>query len=88
MKVGGVSRRGELEPLAKAAVGTFEAVYFAFGEDDAVVIADVPDQETMTAVLLTAGATGAVNLKTTVLITPEEVDEAIKKTVEYRPPGA
>ncbi len=29
----------------------------------------------------------AVSVKTVVLLTPEEVDEAAKKTVAYRPPG-
>jgi len=52
-----------------------------------VIIAEVPDHATMTAIALTVGATGTVDLTTTVLITPEEVDEAAKKTVSYRPPG-
>ena len=42
---------------------------------------------TATAASLAINASGAVNLKTTVLITPEEVDEAVKKSVPYRPPG-
>jgi hypothetical protein len=41
----------------------------------------------MAAINLTVAATGAVATKTTVLITPEEVDAAAKKTPSYRPPG-
>ncbi|HEX9698385.1 MAG TPA: hypothetical protein VGD06_02905 [Acidobacteriota bacterium] len=32
-------------------------------------------------------STGAVTVKTTVLITPEEMDEAARKTAKYRAPG-
>jgi hypothetical protein len=32
-------------------------------------------------------ATGAVRIKTTVLLTTEEIDAAAKKQVAYRPPG-
>ena len=88
LKEGGTSRRAQVEQLVNAAGGSMESFYYAFGEDDVVIIADVPDHTTMTAIALTVGATGAVDLTTTVLITPEEVDEAAKKTVAYRPPGA
>ena len=36
---------------------------------------------------LAAAASGAVKVKTVVLLTPEEVDQVAKMTVEYRPPG-
>ena len=88
LKEGGTSRSATVEQLIKGLGGSMEAFYYAFGENDAIVIADVPDQVTMIAVALAVGATGAVNLKTTVLITPEEMDAATKKTVAYRPPGA
>jgi uncharacterized protein with GYD domain len=67
---------------------TLEAFYFAFGGDDVFVIADLPDHASAAAVSLAVGATGAANIKTVVLLTPEEVDEATKKDVGYRPPGA
>jgi uncharacterized protein with GYD domain len=67
--------------------GRVEAFYFAFGEHDAYVIVAVPDIVTATAAALTVNASGAVQVRTTVLITPEEVDQATKKTVQYRPPG-
>jgi uncharacterized protein with GYD domain len=62
-------------------------VYYAYGGDDFFIIADMPDSVTATAVSLVVNATGAVQLKTIVLITPEEVDTAVQKTVTYRPPG-
>ena len=62
-------------------------MYFAFGDTDVVVIADMPDHASITALSLTAAAAGGASGKTTVLITPEEVDEASKKSVAYTPPG-
>jgi len=87
LKEGGMSRRAATERAVKSLGGTLEAFYFAFGETDAYAIVDVPDNKSMAAIALTAGASGAVTVKTTVLMTPEEVDEAVKKTPSYRPPG-
>jgi uncharacterized protein with GYD domain len=87
LKEGGSSRRAIVEKLVESVGGTVEAFYYAFGETDLYVIADLPDNVTMTAVSLLVAASGAIDIKTTVLITPEEVDEAVKKTPSYRPPG-
>ena len=87
LKEGGMSRRAATERAVKSLGGTLEAFYFAFGETDAYAIVDVPDNASMAAIALTAGASGAVTVKTTVLMSPEEVDEAVKKTPSYRPPG-
>ena len=64
--------------------GTLEAFYFAFGESDVFVIIDLPDNVSSAAVSL---AGGAVRASTTVLITPEEMDQAVQKRVNYNPPG-
>ena len=87
LKEGGSSRRATIEALAKGMGGSIEAFYYAFGENDVYVIGDMPDHETAAAISLAVGASGAVQLNTTVLITPEEIDQAAKKTVDYRPSG-
>jgi uncharacterized protein with GYD domain len=87
LKEGGSSRRAIVEKLVKSLGGTVEAFYYAFGETDLYVIADVPDNISMATIALTINATGAVTVKTTVLLTPEEIDEAVKKAPTYRPPG-
>jgi uncharacterized protein with GYD domain len=87
LKEGGTSRRKVAEDLAKGMGGTIESFYFAFGADDVYVIGDFPDAESAAAVSLALGASGAVRARTVVLLTPEEVDGAAKKTVDYRPPG-
>ena len=87
LKEGGSSRRDAVRRLIESAGGKLEAFYFAFGEDDAVVIADLPDNVTAAAVGMTVGASGGATTRTTVLLTPEEIDAASRKTVGYRAPG-
>jgi uncharacterized protein with GYD domain len=84
---GGSSRRKTVEEMVKGLRGTLEAFYYAFGMSDVFLIVDVPDAVTAAAVSLAINQTGAVQLKTHVLMTPEEMDQAAKKTVNYRPPG-
>ena len=87
LKDGGSARRAAAEALINGLGGRVEAFYFGFGNHDAYVIADLPDNVTATAVSLAINATGLVTGETTVLMTPEEVDEAVKKNASYRPPG-
>ena len=84
---GGTSRRDSIEALMESVGGKLEAFYFAFGEDDAVLIVEAPSNGDVAAVALSAAATDSVGIKTTVLLTPEEIDEAAKKSVKYTPPG-
>ena len=86
---GGTKRRETIQKLVTGMGGSMESFYYAFGSDDAYVIVDLPDHATMTALSLGVEASGSIsNVNTTVLITPEEVDEATQKTVNYTPPGA
>lgn len=88
LREGGSSRRDALSATIASVGGTVESFYYAFGEDDLYIIMDVPDQASATALGLAIGAAGAISWSTTVLLTPEEIDEAVAKSVEYRPPGA
>ena len=87
LKDGGSARRAAAEELINGLGGRVEAFYFGFGNHDAYVIADLPDNVTATAVSLAINATGLLTGETTVLMTPEEMDEAVKKNVTYRGPG-
>lgn len=84
---GGSSRRAAVEKAVKGIGGTLEAFYYAFGYTDVFCIADLPGNVDAAALALLITAAGGATVKTTVLITPEEVDEATKKTLDYRPPG-
>lgn len=59
-----------------------------FGKSDVIGIFELPDNVSASALALTISGSGAVSsYKTTVLIDPEEVDQAVKKSVAYRRPG-
>ena len=88
LKEGGSRRRAALAQTIEGAGGTLESLYYAFGGRDLYITADLPDDATATAVSLAVGAAGALNVDITVLITPETVDEAVKKNISYRAPGA
>jgi uncharacterized protein with GYD domain len=88
LKEGGTARRAAVEKLMKSLGGRLEAFYFAFGESDAYIITEVPDNVTVAALSLSVSASGSIHTKTIVLLTPEEIDQAAKKTVKFRPPGS
>ncbi len=87
LKDGGTSRRTSIEKLIQNLGGTLESFDYAFGGEDAFVVAELPDQETAAAVSLTVNASGAVVLKTVTLLSPEEIDRAAQMRIEYTPPG-
>jgi len=87
LKSGGTARRAAVREAVEGLDGKVEGFYYTFGEDDAFVILDLPDNVSTMAMLLAVNASGAARTKTTVLLTPEEIDQATRKTVRYRPPG-
>ena len=87
LKEGGVSRRAAAEQVVKSVGGSVEAFYYAFGDTDVYVIADLPDNVSAAALGMTISATGRVSMKTTVLLTAEDMDLASKKSPTYRAPG-
>jgi uncharacterized protein with GYD domain len=87
LKEGGSARRAAVEQVIKAAGGTVESFHFVFGDEDVIVVVDLPDNATMAAVSLAISAAGGATTAVRVLLTPEEIDTAVNKTVEYRAPG-
>jgi uncharacterized protein with GYD domain len=87
LKEGGTKRRETVAQAIEGMGGKLESFYYAFGDYDVVGVVDMPDNVSSVAFSMMVNASGAINAKTTVLLTPEEVDQATKKTVNYRPPG-
>lgn len=87
-KDGGTKRRVAVQQMVEKAGGKLHAFYFAFGESDVWGIAEFPDHATAIGLSLAINASGAVSFRTTVLVSPEEVDAGIKKAIAYSPPGA
>ena len=88
LKEGGTGRRAAVEAALKSLGGKLEAFYYAFGDTDVFVIVDGIDNSTAAAFSMGVASSGTLSgVKTTVLMTPEEIDQATKKTMSYRPPG-
>ena len=86
LKDGGTKRRQAAEQAIQSSGGKLEAFYFAFGDYDAFIIVDAPDHASIAATSVAINASGAVRTKTVVLLTPEEIDQAVRKGISYRAP--
>src|SRR5215218_8404431 len=84
---GGSGRRAAIQQMIESVGGKLEAIYFAFGDTDLVVIGELPDHIAAAALGVRTTAGGAARVRTTVLLTPEELDQAVHTDVEYRLPG-
>ena len=87
LKEGGSSRKEKVRQSIERLGGTLDALYWAFGEHDVVAIADFPDDASAAAFSLMLNSSGTTSLVITPLMTPEDIDEASKKTPAFRPPG-
>lgn len=87
LKDGGTKRVSAARTLVESLGGKIETFYFAFGKTDVVAIVDLPDNAAAAAASLTIGGTGALTGTITVLLTPEEIDRAAKKSPTYTAPG-
>jgi uncharacterized protein with GYD domain len=87
LKEGGSRRREAVDELFGSLGGRVETFYFVFGDRDAIIIGELPDNTSAAALALKVNAAGVTTCKTTVLLTPQEIDAAVTKTTTYRPPG-
>ncbi len=89
LKEAGVSSRAEaVNDMATGLGGSLDSFHFAFGDVDAYVVVDLPDDEAAAAAAFTVGASAATQVKTVKLLTLEEAAAAIERSVAYRPPGS
>jgi uncharacterized protein with GYD domain len=84
---GGSGRRQAVAAMLEGLGGKLEHLYFAFGDVDVFAIADLPNNEAAAAASLAVNQSGPASAKVVVLMTPEEMDAAGKKSVNYRPAG-
>jgi uncharacterized protein with GYD domain len=85
---GGTARRDAVEQLIDGIGGKVECFYFAFGDADVYVVAELPSDEAAAALALSINRSGSTKIRTVVLLTPEQIDAAANIQPEYRPPGA
>jgi uncharacterized protein with GYD domain len=85
---GGGARRDAVARMAEGLGGKMESFYFAFGDTDAYVVLDLPDNRTAAAASIAVNTSGGASSEVVVLLTPEEIDAASQLSVDYRPPGS
>lgn len=88
IKEGGSARVAAVTKLTKKAGGKVEAFYFAYGEWDAYLILDLPDDASAVGLSMAVNASGVVKLQLVPLLTAAQIDAGVKKMVAYTPPGA
>lgn len=87
LKAGGTARADAVSKAVQGLGGKMQSFHFAFGGYDAVVLVELPDNVAAAALGLAVSSTGLAAVRTTVLLTPAEIDEAAKRQVQYAPPG-
>ncbi|MEV0945097.1 GYD domain-containing protein [Rhodococcus sp. NPDC049939] len=84
---GGTARHQEITRMVESVGGTVESCYYALGGRDLFVIGDVPDEVAAATLGIRTAASGAARSESVVLLTPQQIDEAVRRDAEYRPPG-
>ena len=82
-------RAAAVRPVIERMGGKLHGLWLSFGEYDAIVIAEMPDNVSAAAVAMAVGSSGGVSAyRTTPLLTTAEAMEAMKKAggVGYQPP--
>ncbi|MER5858035.1 GYD domain-containing protein [Streptomyces sp. NPDC059688] len=87
LREGASGRRAAVDRVVTGLGGRVESMYFAFGADDVILVVDFPDPVSMAAVSLAVKASGGLSTRATPLLTLDEIDEAARRQVDFRPPG-
>jgi len=89
MRDGGSARFSAAQDVAKGVGGSVESFHFAFGDDDAFLICELPDNKAAATLAMTVSASGRVAISTIPLLTVDEVDAIAAGTKPaYTPPGS
>lgn len=86
-KEGATGRVQSANRVAETLGGKCDGFYWSFGEQDVVAIFDLPNSIDAAALAFAVSVSGLIRTKTTPLLTDKEADEALKKSVNFRPPG-
>jgi len=84
---GGSVRIDAAKQALQSVGGSLESFYYSNGEQDFYIIVNLPDNVSSTAITLAGNTSGTFSIRAVALLTPEEMDEAVKMKVDFRPPG-
>lgn len=87
---GGTARVAAATALVESLGGKVESFYFAFGDTDAYVVIDLPNNSSAAAGALAVNIGGGATARTVALLSAAEVDESVAavQKATYRPPGS
>jgi uncharacterized protein with GYD domain len=80
-------RKTALSKAVEAAGGKLEAFYFALGDKDSILLADMPDHASAAAFSLAVSKSGLIRTTTTPLMGIEEADKALQIPIAFQAPG-
>ncbi len=87
LEEGGCGRIDAARQALGSVGGSLEAFYYSCDEEDFYIIVNLPDYVSAMAVTLAGNVSGTFSIRATELLTPAEMDKAVKKSVDFRPPG-
>jgi uncharacterized protein with GYD domain len=85
LKEGGSKRADVIAKVINSLGGAVESFFYALGDTDVYVIINLPDHINACAFSIATNASGTVVVRTTVLLTPEELDEATELAARSQP---
>jgi uncharacterized protein with GYD domain len=81
---GSLQRNADIAKMIESAGGRLESLYFAFGDADFFIIYDAPDNISAAALSVVANQSGFVTSKIIALMTADEMDQAIRKSMSMQ----
>ena len=80
-------RTAAVKNALKAVDGQLECIYWCLGDCDAIAIVELPNTVAASALATAVSASGVARTRTTALLTAQEIDAALAKSVSYQAPG-
>lgn len=80
-------RQAAVVEAVESVGGKLESMHYALGEEDVIMLVDLPDVRAAAALSVAAMGSGAVRSRATALLTIAEMDEALASRPDFRPPG-
>lgn len=84
IKDSAAGRRQANEKLLESVDGKLEAFFYAMGDRDVIAIVDLPNAEAAAAISFVGMASGLSRVRTTPLLTVEEIDRALTRKPALR----
>ncbi|MFE9653264.1 MULTISPECIES: GYD domain-containing protein [unclassified Micromonospora] len=84
---GGTGRAEVARNTIEAMGGKVDSIHFSFGKYDTYAVCELPDHKTAAALAVAIRAAGGLDTRVTSLLTPDEVDEAVRVQPTYQAPG-